>query len=84
MINSLKKKIVSTSVALTLVSGAGLALATPAQAAGMTYWFHTKSACVAALDKARPGFGSFVRLVHGCQPNGTAGAYDYEVAYRTS
>lgn len=44
------------------------------------YWFGTKAACNAALDKARPGFGSFVRLTQGCVRNGNG--YAYTVAWR--
>lgn len=79
MIN-VKKKLASAAIAAALVGGSGIALAAPAQAASyQTYWFGTKSACDAGLKKAMPGFGSFVRLSHGCIPNGNG--YAYRVAY---
>lgn len=83
MINSMRKKITAAATILALTTGAGLAMAMPAEAAStQQFWFGTKAACNTALDKARPGFGSYVRLVNGCIANGNG--YAYRVAYRTS
>lgn len=74
----MKKTIASLILAASM--GGSLAIAAPAQAYDMMYWFGTKSACQTALDKARPGFGSFVRLERGCFKNGNG--YAYTVIYR--
>lgn len=79
--NNLKKTLASAAVATSILVGGGIALAAPAQAASThAYWFGTKPACDAALNKARPGFGSFVRLVQGCVHNGNG--YAYTVVWR--
>jgi len=51
------------------------------QAGADMYWFHTQSQSQAALNKAQPGFGSFVRLDRCCFKNGNG--YSYTVLYRT-
>ena len=76
MINSVKKKLASAAVATSILVMGGVALAAPAQALSYhTYWFGSKAACDAGLKAAMPGFGSYVRLIEGCVPNGNGYAY---------
>lgn len=76
----LRKHLMSLATVSALVGASALAAAGPAQASSHMYWFGTKASCNAALDKARPGFGSFVRLTQGCVRNGNG--YAYTVAWR--
>jgi hypothetical protein len=79
--NKLKKRIASAFVATSILAGGGIALAAPAEAASThVYWFGTKPACDSSLNAARPGFGSYVRLVQGCVKNGNG--YAYTVVWR--
>ena len=80
---NLKKKIASIFAATSILAGGGIALAAPAEASSTyVYWFHTKATCEANLNAARPGFGSYVRLVEGCVRNGNG--YAYTVVWRSA
>ena len=76
---NLKRKLASAAVATSMLVGGGIAVALPAQAADASkyhvYWTGSKAACEANLAAARPGFGSYVRLVEGCVKNGNGYAY---------
>lgn len=77
----LKTKLASAAVATSMLVGGGIALALPAQASErVVYWNGSKALCESRLDAARPGFGSYVRLVQGCVPNGNG--YAYTVVWR--
>lgn len=77
---NLKRKLASAVVATSLLAGGGIAFAAPAQAAtSKHYWSGYQSTCEANLAAAMPGFGSFVRLIHGCERNGNG--YEYEVLF---
>lgn len=77
---NLKRKLASAAITTSMLVGAGAAVALPAQAStSKHYWSGYQSTCEANLAAARPGFGSFVRLIHGCERNGNG--YEYEVLF---